>query len=355
MSSRPGRGSEFGITRNLRVKMTDSYIKNQDLIIGVGDSLEFLKTIPSDSVRLAVSSPPYNIGKVYEERINMKDYLEYQKEVALQIRRILKHDGSLAWEVGNYVSDGETFPLDIPFYKIFKEDAGLKLRNRIIWRFEHGLNASRRLSGRYESILWFTKSDDYIFSLDPIRVPQKYPGKAYYKGVKKGLPSGNPLGKNPGDVWEMLTKEWHDQIWNIPNVKSHHPEKTSHPAQFPVELVQRLILALTVEEDIIMDPFGGVGSSAIAALSLNRRAISIDRDKNYSKIAMSRVQSLMKGTLKIRNIGTTIYRPDPRSKLLHVPESWETLKARSTDDLTNSLSTSRNSRSFSHPHSRLGM
>ena len=348
-------GSSFGISRSLRVKMTDSYIKKQDLIIGVGDSLEFLKTIPSGSVRLVVSSPPYNIGKEYEERTDLKDYLEYHKDIALQIWRILKHNGSVAWEVGNYVSGGETFPLDIPFYKIFKEDAGFKLRNRIIWRFEHGLHASRRLSGRYESILWFTKSDDYIFNLDPIRMPQKYPGKTYYKGEKKGLPSGNPLGKNPGDIWDILSREWNDEVWNIPNVKSNHPEKTSHPAQFPVELVQRLILALTLEEDVVVDPFGGVGSTAIAALSLNRRAISVDRDENYSRTAMDRAQSLMKGTLKIRNIGTAIHRPDPESKLLHIPEEWEILKARSTGDMKNSLSASRNFRSFNRPHTRFGM
>src|SRR5262249_45679680 len=99
------------------------------------------------------------------------------------------------------------------FYDIFK-DAGFKLRNRIIWHFEHGLHASKRFSGRYETILWFTKSEDYTFNLDSVRVPSKYPGKLHYKGEKRGLPSGNPLGKNPSDLWTILTKDWECELWN---------------------------------------------------------------------------------------------------------------------------------------------
>ena len=110
-----------------------------------------------------------------------------------------------------------------------------------------GLHCKKRLSGRYETILWFTKSDDYTFNLDPIRVPQKYPNKKYFKGKNKGKLSCNPLGKNPSDVWE------------IPNVKHNHVEKTEHPCQFPVELVDRLVLSLTNEGDVVFDPFLDLG------------------------------------------------------------------------------------------------
>ena len=71
----------------------------------------------------------------------------------------------------------------------------LILRNRIIWTFGHGLNSTQRFSGRHEMILWFTKGEQYCFNLDCIRVPQKYPGKRYYKGEHKGELSGNPYGK----------------------------------------------------------------------------------------------------------------------------------------------------------------
>ena len=307
---------------SLSYVVSDRYVPDVDLLLGASDTLEFLKTVPSKSVKLVVTSPPYNIGKVYEERVKLEEYLEYQRKVAKECIRVLGDDGSIAWEVGNYVYEGEIFPLDLFFYKIFKEELGLKMRNRIIWRIGHGLHASRRFSGRYETISWFTKSDKYTFNLDAVRVPQKYPGKTYYRGKDRGLPSGNPLGKNPEDVWDIVLQDWEEQIWDIPNVKSNHPEKTIHPAQFPIELVQRLILALTNENDVVLDPFGGVGSSALAALLLNRRAVSIERDENYTQIALERVKSMANGTLKIRKIGTKIYVPTGKEKVSRIPEEW---------------------------------
>jgi adenine-specific DNA-methyltransferase len=292
------------------------------LVLSLADSLDFLKTVPDESIKLVVTSPPYNIGKVYEERVKLEEYLDYQRKVAEECKRIITEDGSIAWEVGNYVYHGEIFPLDYFFYRIFKEELGLKMRNRIIWRIGHGLHASRRFSGRYETISWFTKSDHYTFNLDAVRVPQKYPGKTYYRGENHGRPSGNPLGKNPEDVWDIVLQDWEEQIWDIPNVKSNHPEKTIHPAQFPIELVQRLILALTNENDVVLDPFGGVGSSALAALLLNRKAISVDRDKSYTQIAKERVRALANGTLKIRKIGTKIYVPTGKEKVSKVPQEW---------------------------------
>ena len=308
--------------RSITLAIGNSYVAGKDLVLGLADSLDFLKTVPDESVKLVVTSPPYNIGKVYEERVKLEEYLDYQRKVAKECKRIITEDGSIAWEVGNYVYHGEIFPLDYFFYRIFKEELGLKMRNRIIWRIGHGLHASRRFSGRYETISWFTKSDHYTFNLDAVRVPQKYPGKTYYRGENHGRPSGNPLGKNPEDVWDIVLQDWEEQIWDIPNVKSNHPEKTVHPAQFPIELVQRLILALTNENDVVLDPFGGVGSSALAALLLNRKAISVDRDENYTMIALERVRSLANGTLKIRKIGTKIYVPTGREKVAKVPQEW---------------------------------
>ena len=158
--------------------------------------------------------------------------------------------------------------------------------------------------------------------MDPVRIPQKYPGKTHYKGEKYGQPSGNPLGKNPGDVWDIVLQDWESEIWNIPNVKANHPEKTVHPAQFPIELVQRLILALTNEEDTVLDPFGGVGTTSLASLLLNRKAISVERDEDYTNLALERVKTMVNGTLKIRKIGTKIYIPTGKEKVSRVPASW---------------------------------
>ena len=221
------------------------------------DSLEAISGMDSGSIDLIVTSPPYNIGKSYEVKTSIESYLATQEEIIEQLIRVLADEGSICWEVGNYVDKGEIFPLDVFYYQMFKKH-GLKLRNRIIWRFGHGLHASNRFSGRYETILWFTKTDNYTFNLDAVRVPSKYPSKKHFKGPNKGKLSGNPLGKNPSDIWTNVQEDWDSEIWDIPNVKSNHPEKTVHPCQFPVELVERCVLALTNENDWVLDPFAGV-------------------------------------------------------------------------------------------------
>jgi DNA modification methylase len=210
------------------LEISGTYDQDSDIVLYGGDCRELLSELPPGSVDLIITSPPYNVGKEYEHATTLADYLSHQAEVIDEFVRVVSQHGSICWQVGNYVEKGEVFPLDIFYYDIFKS-RGMKLRNRIIWRFNHGLHASKRFSGRYEVIMWFTKSDDYVFNLDDVRVPSKYPGKRYYKGPKKGQISGNPLGKNPSDIWDIVAHDWESEVWDIPNVKSNHPEKTGHP------------------------------------------------------------------------------------------------------------------------------
>lgn len=293
---------------------TDFQIKN-------GDCLPVLNRIEDGKFDLIITSPPYNVGKSYETKTSIEKYLETQEEIIDELVRTLSDRGNLCWQVGNYVDKGEIFPLDIFYYQIFKKH-GLKLRNRIIWHFGHGLHASNRFSGRYETLLWFSKTDDYIFNLDNVRVPSKYPGKRHFKGPKKGQISGNPLGKNPSDIWEIVVKDWESAMWDIPNVKSNHPEKTTHPCQFPIELVERCVLALTDENSWILDPFSGVGSTVIAAIKNNRNAIGIEKESDYCKIAKQRIKDFNDGNLKIRPINKPIHTPTGRDKVSQVPKEW---------------------------------
>jgi len=288
--------------------ITSQYKHNSDVVLYKGDCLKLLKSLPDKSARLIVTSPPYNIGKKYEKRKHLDDYIDNQREVIHSCYRILRNDGSICWQVGNFVNNGEIIPLDTLLYPVFAE-LKLKLRNRIVWHFGHGLHASKRFSGRYEVILWFTKSDRYFFNLDPVRVPQKYPNKKYYKGSRKGEYSCNPLGKNPGDIWE------------IPNVKSNHIEKTLHPCQFPVELIERLVLALTKQGDTVLDPYIGVGSTAIASVMHNRKAIGADTEGEYIKIAKSRIKQAEKGRLQIRPMERTVYDPNRPSSQNLAPKN----------------------------------
>jgi adenine-specific DNA-methyltransferase len=299
----------------------DSFTKNARIVLYEGDCLDQLSKVPSSTMKLIITSPPYNLGKVYERATTLETYLESQKAILKELVRVLSSKGSLCWEVGNYVEEGEVFPLDIFYYDIFKS-LGLKLRNRIIWHFEHGLHASKRFSGRYETLLWFTKTDAYTFNLDSVRVPSKYPGKTHFKGPNKGRPSGNPLGKNPSDIWKVVAQDWERELWCIPNVKANHPEKTIHPCQFPIELVQRCVLALTDEDDWVLDPFVGVGSSIIAALMHNRRGMGCEKETTYVKIARERIQAYYAGKLRVRPLGKPVYRPTGKERVSQVPSAW---------------------------------
>lgn len=297
------------------------YEANARIILYQGDTSDFVDTLPDNSVKLIITSPPYNLGKAYEDRVSIEKYLAQQAQIIEKLYRVLRSDGSICWQVGNFVDNGEVYPLDIYYYSLFKKQ-GLFLRNRIIWHFGHGLHTSKRFSGRYETILWFTKGDNYTFNLDPVRVPSKYPGKRHHKGPNKGKPSGNPKGKNPSDVWTGFAQEWEACFWEIPNVKSNHPEKTVHPCQFPVELVERCVLALTNENDWVFDPFAGVGSSLIAAIKRNRRAMGSEQEITYTDIARERIASYFNGTLKIRPMGKPVYKPSGKEKVAQVPPEW---------------------------------
>jgi adenine-specific DNA-methyltransferase len=305
-----------------RKQIENRFRPDANIVLYRGDVQEFVVTIPDNSVSLVITSPPYNLGKEYEDRVSVETYLAAQSQVIAQLCRILKDDGSLCWQVGNFVQDGEVYPLDILYYPVFKKH-GLYLRNRIIWRFGHGLHASKRFSGRYESILWFTKSDQYTFNLDAVRVPAKYPGKRHFKGPNKGKPSGNPLGKNPSDVWEVLLKDWEEAFWDIPNVKANHPEKTVHPCQYPVELVERCVLALTNEGEWVFDPYAGVGTSLIAALMHGRRTMGSEKETEYVEIARERLLSCSNGTLRTRPMGRPVYEPTGNEKVAQIPGEWQ--------------------------------
>ncbi|MBL8191023.1 MAG: site-specific DNA-methyltransferase [Acidobacteria bacterium] len=302
-------------------KIASAFDPNAEVVIAPGDCLNTLRTLPDGLAKLIITSPPYNLGKSYEKATELDAYLKSLAPIVDELVRVISPEGSLCWQVGNFVEDGEVFPLDIFFYPFFKS-RGLKLRNRIIWHFEHGLHATKRFSGRYETLLWFTKGNSYTFNLDPVRVPSKYPGKTHFKGEKHGQPSGNPLGKNPSDFWKIVERDWESALWEIPNVKANHPEKTIHPCQFPIELVERCVLALTNEDDWVLDPFSGVGSALLAALRHNRKALGCEKEAEYVELARQRVEDLYTGKLGYRPLGKPVYQPTGREKVSQIPFDW---------------------------------
>jgi len=272
-------------------------ISQEKALLFQGDAGKFLDCLPSEpTFDLILTSPPYNIGKPYEKVQPLEDYFTWQQTIIEKLVPRLKDTGSLCWQVGNHVVNGTVFPLDFGFAPLFAS-AGLKLRNRIIWHYGHGLHCRRRFSGRYEVVLWYTKSDNYVFNLDAVRIPAKYPNKQYFKGEKHGQLSCNPLGKNPEDVWD------------IPNVKSNHVEKTAHPCQFPVGLAERLVLALTNETGLVFDPFSGVATTGVAALLHNRSFWGCEIVPEYVEISRDRLEQAAAGTIPYRPMNKPIYEP----------------------------------------------
>ena len=282
------------------------------------DVERFLDSLPQEPIfDLVVTSPPYNIGKEYEDQKPLEDYVAWQKRIIEKIYVRLKDTGSICWQVGNYVDNGSIVPLDIELSPIFKA-LNMQLRNRIIWHFGHGLHNKNRFSGRYEVVMWYTKSDKYTFNLDDVRIPAKYPGKRSYRGARKGEPSGNPLGKNPEDVWD------------IPNVKGNHVEKAAHPCQFPVGLIERLVLALTNKNELVFDPFSGVATSGVAALLHGRYFWGCELVKEYIDQGQERLESTLAGTVRYRPHDKPIY--DAKSSALSkIPDEWKKSKPDKND------------------------
>jgi adenine-specific DNA-methyltransferase len=243
-----------------------------------GDCFDLLKELDNESVDLVVSSPPYNIGKSYERRVSLDEYLKNQEAVLKECYRVLKPTGSIFWQVGTYVkNDGGHVPLDAKFFNIL-DSFGMSMRNRIVWVRSCGLPATKRFSCRHETILWFVKNaQNYKFNLDPIKVPQKYPDKKAWKGDRKGELACDPIGKNPGDVWAFR------------NVKSGHEERTIHPCQFPEDMIERIVLSTTEVGDVVLDPYMGTGTVAVVAKNFGRNYIGAELDEEYHRIAQLRI------------------------------------------------------------------
>jgi adenine-specific DNA-methyltransferase len=143
-----------------------------------------------------------------------------------------------------------------------------------------------------------------------VRVPSKYPGKRHFKGPRRGEFSGNPLGKNPEDVW------------NIPNVKSNHVEKTSHPCQFPVGLIERLVLSMTKPGGLVFDPFAGVASAGVAAALHGRRFWGCEILPEFVSEGLRRIEDAAAGRAKYRPHDKPLY-DHTQSSLSKMPSTEE--------------------------------
>ena len=301
--------------KGLAMQIYNNYNESNKVTLYNGDCIKLLRNIPDESVDLVVTSPPYCIGKAYEDpHDDIQTFRKQHTDIFQELYRVVKPGGSVCWQVGYHISDKCVIPLDYIVYEIFtslseSREHPLTLRNRIIWTFGHGLNSTTRFSGRHETILWFTKGAQTVFNLDAVRVPQKYPGKRSYRGPNKGELSGNPLGKNPSDIWD------------IPNVKAKHVEKTTHPCQFPVAIPQRLIRALTLPDALVLDPFMGSGTTGVAALIEGRRFVGAEIKEEYYEISIERLNDAAEGKAKVRE-DRPVSEPNPNAAVAKLPDEF---------------------------------
>lgn len=241
-------------------------IDNQHIICG--DVIEELRKIPSESIELIVTDPPYNLNKDYgksQDKLEFDEYIEFSKQWLSEANRILKPNGTIYIFMGmRYISY---------IYEILEQDLGMHFNSWITWFYTQGVGKTKGFSPRHDDILMFTKdSQKFTFNLDDIRVPQKF-----YRSVN------NMRGANPGNVWEFS----HMHYCNA--------KRKQHPTQKPEGLYERMILASSNEGDCVLDPFGGSGTCLHVCQNTNRNGITIELNPEYCEMIEERLGESFEG------------------------------------------------------------
>jgi adenine-specific DNA-methyltransferase len=272
-----GYNSEVNIFRQLRESLGDPDFEAPGISLYNRDCLTAMRSLPPALVDLTVTSPPYNIGKEYESPLALNDYLDWCGEWIAQVSRLTGPRGALWLNLGYVSMEGRAKAIPLPY--LLWDRNPMFLVQEVVWHYGAGVAARRALSPRNEKFLWYVKDEmEYTFNLDDIRDPDvKYP-----KQKKNGKLKCNPLGKNPSDVWLF------------PKVTSGtdraSKERTEHPAQFPVAVIERIIRACSNPGDTILDPFMGSGTTALVASRLGRNVIGFELSARYLEIAARRIE-----------------------------------------------------------------
>jgi len=266
---------------NIKTQLGKPYYENKDCLIYCGDCLELMRQLKDPFIDLTVTSPPYNIGKEYESTMSLEDYLMWCKDWVDAIYNITSETGSFWFNIGYLSIPEKAKAIPIPY--LLWDKIKFYLIQEIIWNYGAGVACRKFFSPRNEKILWYVKNqNEYTFNLDEIRDKNvKYPNQK-----KNGKLKCNPLGKNPTDVWQ------------IPKVTSGRnrssKERTDHPAQFPIAMIERIIKAGSNEGEIILDPFLGSGTSALAALKNKRKFVGFEIREDYCDISIERIEAELK-------------------------------------------------------------
>lgn len=244
-------------------------IFNMDCLVG-------MRSLPPGCIDLTITSPPYNIGKEYEEAMSTEQYVEWCKNWIEEVYRITKSDGAFWLNLGYIALDDKAKAIPLPY--LLWDKIPFFLIQELVWNYGAGVAAKKTLSPRNEKFLWYVKnSESYTFNLDEIRDPDvKYPNQK-----KNGKLRCNTIGKNPSDVWQIA------KVTSGANRSS--VERAPHPAQFPVDLITRLVKGFSNSAEILLDPFMGSGTTAECALREGRYVIGFELRKDYCQTIADRL------------------------------------------------------------------
>jgi len=265
--------------QELKSCLGKAFYEDEDVLIYKGDCLELMKSIPEDSIPLTVTSPPYNIGKEYEEVMSLDQYLDWTECWINKVHQVTSNSGAFWLNLGYVSIEGRAKAIPLPY--LVWDKIPFFLIQEVVWNYGAGVAGRKFFSPRNEKILWYVKNEsNYTFNLDSVRDPNvKYPNQK-----KNGKLRCNPLGKNPSDVW---------QIAKVTSGRDRSSkERTSHPAQFPIELVRRVILASSAPNQVVLDPFLGSGSTIEAAIREGRKVIGFEINEDYAKVAADRTRRI---------------------------------------------------------------
>jgi adenine-specific DNA-methyltransferase len=252
--------------------------REDGLLIYRGDCIDLMSRLPAQLVNLTVTSPPYNIGKEYEQVRDLDEYIAWCERWIHAVHRLTTSAGAFWLNLGYVSIDNQAKAVPLPY--LLWQKVPFFLLQEVVWNYGAGVACKRMFSPRNEKFLWYVKDKErYTFNLDHVRDPNvKYPNSK-----KNGRIRCNPNGKNPTDVWQ------------IPKVTSGEnrssKERTPHPAQFPVAVIERIILACSNPGDLVLDPFMGSGTVAQVALATGRRVVGFEIEERYIGICRSRIQS----------------------------------------------------------------
>jgi len=256
-----------------------------------GDCLDLLRRMPAESVHLAFADPPFNIGydyDAYDDRLSAKSYLDWSKKWMAEVVRVLRPDGTF------WLAIGDEYAAELKV--IATRELGLTCRSWVVWYYTFGVNCKQKFSRSHVHLFHFVRdSSAFTFNTDAIRVPS---ARELVYGDKRA----NPTGRLPDDTWVLRPQDLPEgfgaaeDTWYFPRICGTFKERSGwHGCQMPEQLLGRIIRACSQPGDLVLDPFGGSGTTLAVAKKLGRSFLGLELSEQYATRIKERLASIRTG------------------------------------------------------------